>query len=108
LQREMQRMRRCLPVRILLDENLPADLVVLLSGHQVDTVARAGWTEIQNGKLLRLANEHYEVFVRMDRSLEHPQRLAALRLRNLLLWAPSNRILPLKTSDRLAPIGSLV
>jgi predicted nuclease of predicted toxin-antitoxin system len=91
----MQRTRRCLPMRILFDENLPVDLADKVSGHHVVTVRDAGWAGIQNGKLLRLANEHYAVFVTMDRSLEHQQNLAALRLRIILKRALSNRMIHL-------------
>ena len=83
-------------MHILLDENLPVELAAQLSGHQVDTVATVGWAGIQNGELLRLARERYEVLVTMDRSLEHQQNLALLRLRIVLLRAPSNRMLHLR------------
>jgi hypothetical protein len=92
----MRRTTPCWPVLILLDENLPVDLAVQLTGHQVDSVAGAGWTGIQNGRLLRLADERYEAFITMDRSLEHQQNLALLSLRIVLLRAPSNRMLHLR------------
>ena len=62
----------------------------------MDTVATVGWAGIQNWELLRLARERYEVLVTMDRSLEHQQNLALLRLRIVLLRAPSNRMLHLR------------
>jgi hypothetical protein len=83
-------------VRILLDENLPADLAAELIGHQVDTVAGAGWAGIQNGRLLRLANERYDALITMDRHLKHQQNLALLRLRIVVLRVPSNRMLHIR------------
>ncbi|HEV3078457.1 MAG TPA: hypothetical protein VGY66_01715, partial [Gemmataceae bacterium] len=38
-------------IRILLDQNAPLGLRRLLSGHDVVTVARLGWSTIQNGDL---------------------------------------------------------
>ena len=55
-------------MRILLDENLPAGLAILLAGHQVDSVTGAGWAGIQNGKLLQLADQNYDAFLTMDRN----------------------------------------
>ncbi len=31
-------------MRVLLDENLPVDLVAILHGHEVDTVVGLGWS----------------------------------------------------------------
>ena len=41
-------------MRIILDECMPARLRRDLPGHQVQTVPRAGWAGIKNGKLLQL------------------------------------------------------
>ncbi len=92
----MQRTTPCSPVHILLDENLPADLAAQLTGHQVETVAGVGWAGIQNGNLLRAAEGRYDAFITMDRSLEHQQNLGSLRLRVVILRAPSNRMLHLR------------
>ena len=83
-------------MRILLDENLPADLAGMLSGHRVDTVAGAGWAGIRNGTLLRLAASRYEAFITMDSNIQHQQNLAQWKLPIIVLRAPSNRMLHLK------------
>ena len=63
--------------RILLDEMLPRLLARELPGHDVITVAGAGWRGVLNGALLRKAEEAgVDVFVTADWKMEHQQRLA--------------------------------
>ena len=65
-------------MRILLDENFPADFSKLLVGHEVFTVHSLGWSGVKNGELLRRAHSVCEVFVTLDRNLEFQQNLKAL------------------------------
>ncbi len=48
-------------MRLLLDECLPRKLGRLLEGHEAQTVNEMGWLGIQNGKLLALASEAFDV-----------------------------------------------
>jgi len=66
-------------VRVLLDESLPRPLAALLSGHEVRTVATVGWSGIENGELLRLAAERFDVLITADRNVEHQQNLITLQ-----------------------------
>lgn len=79
-------------MRILLDEDLPRSLGALLVGHEVNTVARCGWSGVNNGKLLALASTRFDVFLTMDRNLEYQQNMAKLPVAVLVLEALSNRI----------------
>ena len=71
-------------MRILLDENVPAQLARALPGHEVLTVPRMRWAGIKNGRLLRLAAGSFDVFVTIDRSIRHqqvlPEELAMIHL----------------------------
>ncbi len=92
-------------MRILLDENLPHDLVAALTEHQVATVKGMGWAGVQNGELLRRASGHIDAFITMDRNLSHQQRLAGLPFGVVVLAAPSSRVrhvLPLVPAIRSA------
>lgn len=51
-----------------------------------------GWAGIQNGALLRLAEERFEVFLTIDVNLRYQQNTATLRMGVLILQAPSNRL----------------
>lgn len=49
-------------MRILLDENVDRRLKQdFAEGHEVSTVAEAGWAGKNNGELLRLAEERFDV-----------------------------------------------
>jgi hypothetical protein len=53
-------------VRVLLDENLPHDLIAELIGHDVVTVQGLGWAGVKNGDLLRRAAGQIDAFVTIE------------------------------------------
>ena len=53
-------------MRILLDESLPRQLALEISGHQVQTVQKQGWAGLKNGELLRRASADFDVLVTGD------------------------------------------
>jgi hypothetical protein len=79
-------------MRILLDEDIPRRLGILLVGHQAETVPRCGWAGIKNGKLLALASTKFDVFLTMDQNIEFQRNLATLPVAILVVEAISNRI----------------
>jgi len=85
-------------VRVLLDESLPRPFAALLSGHEVKTVAGVGWSGKENGELLRLAAERFDLLLTADRNLEHQQNLTTLPIAVVVLVAPTNRL------ESLAPL----
>jgi predicted nuclease of predicted toxin-antitoxin system len=63
-------------VRVLLDENLDHALRKLLAHHGVVTAAYMGWAGLQNGALLRAAEENgIEVLLTGDQTLHSEQNL---------------------------------
>jgi len=92
-------------VRVLLDENVPHDLVPQFSGHDVITVQGLGWAGLKNGDLLERARGVVDVFVTMDRKLAKQHDLSGLPFGVVLILAKSNRIpdlLPLTDALREA------
>ena len=80
-------------MRILLDEQLNWRLArVFSSPHEVYSVRDMGWTGMQNGDLLRLAEREFDVIVTMDRNMEHQQDLLRYNLAVILLLSTSNRL----------------
>ena len=79
-------------MRLLLDENFPADFSKLLVDHEVSTVHSLGWCGIKNGELLRRASAVCEVFVTLDRSLEFQQNIKALPFGVVVVRSLSNRM----------------
>jgi hypothetical protein len=69
-----------------------------LRPHRVTTVAKAGWSGVKNGRLLRQADGEFDVLVTVDRNLSFQQHVIDFRLAVIVLKAPSNRpqdLLPL-------------
>jgi Domain of unknown function (DUF5615) len=82
-------------MRILLDENFPADFATLLVGHDASNVHSHGWAGIKNGELLRRAHGVCEVFVTLDRNLEFQQNIKILPFGIVVVRSRSNRIVDL-------------
>ena len=96
-------------MRVLLDENLPHDLIAALSGHDVSTVQGLGWAGVENGELLRRAETKTDAFITMDRKLKDQQDLSRLSFGVVLVIGRSNRVqdlLPL-VSGILAALGRI-
>jgi hypothetical protein len=84
-------------VRVLLDENVPHDLIPQFAGHDVLTVQGLGWAGVKNGDLLERARDTIDVFVTMDRKLEKQHDLTKLPFGVLVIVAKSNRMPDLLT-----------
>ena len=85
-------------MRVLIDECLPRQLMTWLAGeHEAVTVQQAGWANVKNGKLIRLANEAgFDVFATADKNIYYQQNFAGLRISAVVI--PSNRKLLVQKS----------
>ena len=63
-------------MKILFDHGTPAPLRRHLREHSVDRSAEKGWELLENGELIRKAEEEgYEVIVTTDQSMRYQQNL---------------------------------
>ena len=63
-------------MRILFDHGTPAPLSPFLEGHTVTKAKDAGWDKLNNGELLKAAEEAgFEVLVTTDKSMVAQQNL---------------------------------
>src|SRR5215471_6480327 len=83
-------------MRVLLDECVPRALRKELLGHEVKTVAEAGWAGVKNGELLQLAARQFDLLLTVDRNLEYQQNFAGLALAVIVVHAPSNDVAVLR------------
>lgn len=83
-------------MKVLLDECLPRKLKREVNAEFVTTVPEVGWAGIQNGALLRLAEQEFDVFLTNDQNLEHQQNLKDFQLAVVVLVALTNDIDDLK------------
>ena len=83
-------------MRLFLDECVDWRLSRELTGHDVRTARQTGWTAIENGELLSLASEQFDVFVTVDRNLAFQQNLGGYAIAVVVLHAATNRLADLK------------
>ena len=63
-------------MRVLFDQGVPVPLRQELSGLEITTAYRMGWSNLSNGALLKAAEEaRITVFVTTDQSLRYQQNL---------------------------------
>lgn len=81
-------------MRVLLDECAPRELKRFLSeaGHNCETVQEVGWSGIENGELLALAEARFDVLLTIDSNLKYQQNLSNRKIAIVVLLARSNRI----------------
>jgi len=83
-------------MRVLLDECVPRSLRTELAGHDVATVAEAGWAGVKNGALLQLVAARFDVLLTVDRNLEYQQNFSGLSIAVIVIDAPSNDVAVLR------------
>ena len=77
-------------MKILFDHGTPAALRGSLSEHSVDRSAEVGWELLENGELIRRAEEEgYQVIVTTDQSMRYQQNLTGRNIALVVLMATS-------------------
>lgn len=72
-------------MRVLFDQGTPAPLRRALAGHVVSTAYEMGWSNLQNGDLLRAAEAAFDLLVTTDQNLRYQQNFKERRLAILVL-----------------------
>lgn len=62
-------------MRILLDQGTPAPLRDRLRDHVVSTAFEMGWAELDNGALLKAAEQSFDILITTDQNLRYQQNL---------------------------------
>ena len=83
-------------MRVLVDECVDWRLARSIVGHDVKTARQMGWSSLENGELLALAEKEFDVFVTVDRNLSFQQHLPAFTIAVIVLRALSNRLADLQ------------
>jgi hypothetical protein len=78
-------------VKIVLDECVSCPLAKHLAGHLCTSPQREGWGGYENGDLLKLAEQEFDLFVTSDQNLRYQQNLSDRKIAILELstndWA---------------------
>lgn len=72
-------------MKVLFDQGTPAPLRRLLATHTVSTAHEMGWAALDNGALLKAADDAFDVLVTTDQNLRYQQAIAGRRLAILVL-----------------------
>lgn len=83
-------------MRLFFDENIPRPLRVVLGGHDVSYVEREGWKGKENGELLTLVAERFDVILTSDGSIGYQQDLVGRDLSMIVL--PTNNLTILRAN----------
>ena len=71
---------------------------MVLHRHTVFTVQEKGWSGLENGDLLRVAENEFDVWVTADKNVEYQQNLDRFDIAIVVLVAYRNRL------DALLPL----
>ncbi len=92
-------------MKILFDHGTPAPLRRHLQGHAVDRSAEKGWELLENGELIRKAEEErYEIIVTTDQNIRYQQNLAGGKQAVVVLTATAWPRVRLRTEEIRAAI----
>ncbi|MGL4462549.1 MAG: hypothetical protein ACRC1K_10360 [Planctomycetia bacterium] len=97
---------------MLFDQGTPVPLRHHLPNHEVSTAFELGWDKLENGELLRQAeNNGFEVLVTTDQNLKYQRNSAGRRIAVVVLcttsWPRLRTILPdiAAVVDAMTPNG---
>jgi hypothetical protein len=94
-------------VKILFDHGTPAPLRRALLGHSVSTASEMGWSEVDNGGRLSLAEMDFDAIITTDQSIRYQQNLTGRRLAISVLPTTSWKKIQIHQSKILAAIDGL-
>jgi hypothetical protein len=77
-------------MRILFDQGTPGPLRRHLAAHTAETCSNRGWSQLENGDLLRAAEQAgFELFITTDQNLKYQQNLSTRVLAIVVLLSTS-------------------
>ncbi len=93
-------------MRILLDENLPHKLRLLLVGHEVRTAAYQGWAGFTNGALLKADEDAaFDAILTADQGIRYQQNRKNCRVALIVLSDNDESVITANVKAILAAIG---
>lgn len=94
-------------MRILFDQGTPAPLRDFLPTHRVDTAYEMGWSTLDNGDLLGVAEDSgFELFLKTDKNLRYQQNLPVRRIAILVLPTTRWPQIRLHTGEIVAAVNN--
>jgi predicted nuclease of predicted toxin-antitoxin system len=95
-------------MKVLFDQGTPVPLRRHLTEHTVDTVFERGWSQLQNGELLDVAErEGFALLITTDQNLQYQQNLVGRPLSIVVLLSTSWPRIQQRISDIQAAVGGI-
>jgi predicted nuclease of predicted toxin-antitoxin system len=93
-------------MKILFDQGTPDPLRRFLPGHLVHTAIENGWSTLENGELLKSAeNGGYDLLITTDQNLRYQQNLKGRKIGIVVLLTTSWPKIQQKLADVVLTIG---
>jgi hypothetical protein len=94
-------------VKVLLDHNVPYPLTNFLRGHDLATADDMGWARLENGDLLRAAEDAgFDVMITADKNLSYQQNLQGRKLSLVVLSTNNWSVLSQNVTAALRAVNS--
>jgi predicted nuclease of predicted toxin-antitoxin system len=83
-------------MKIVFDKCVPRPLRKQLPGHEIFTAEEMGWGQLENGDLIRAAEQQFEAIITSDQQWKYQQNLSGRKLAIVVL--PTNRWMVVRQS----------
>ncbi len=95
-------------MKLLFDQGTPRPLRHYLAEHSVDTASERGWSDLDNGDLLEVAeNEGYDLLITTDQNIRHQQNLANRRISIEVLLSTAWPLIQLRVDNIRAAVNEM-
>ena len=96
-------------MKLLFDQGTPVPLRRYLTGHSVTTAYELGWSDYQNGELLKLAEDiGFEALITTDQNLRYQQNLASRQISIVVLMTTNWPRIKLQADEVRQTIDNLL
>jgi len=79
-------------MKILFDACCPRPLRKHLTDHEVTTAQEIGWAGLQNGELLKQAEDRFDVLMSTDSNIEYQQQLPSYNIALIVLRSVTGKV----------------
>jgi predicted nuclease of predicted toxin-antitoxin system len=94
-------------MNVLFDQGVPVPLRQFLTSHKVATAYELGWDKLQNGELLRAAEQAgHEVLITTDQNLKYQQNLRDRKIAIVVLLSANWPKIQPRINAVVAAVGS--
>lgn len=87
-------------MRVLIDECVDPRVSLLLGDHKVATLHEQSWDALEDGPLLAVAQEEFDVLVTIDGNLEFQQNLSKFKIGITVVHVAKNQLAHYRAMQR--------